>query len=181
MVERDPTDWLWLLLIMGGTSRVMARLSELPIHKALDANLLMALVLVGGPVAGLLLIFAYGRLLHAMLRRLGGVATWVASRTAIAWSLAPGAPSLALWGIMVASYGVDALSPAALEKATGAEGKLVLSLDYFVQFALATWSLILEIVTLADVHRIRLWKVLLSELALGVAVVAVAMLVMALA
>lgn len=180
MAENDPMDWFWVLLVAGGTSRVMARLSELPIEGALTTNVLLSLVLIGGPIGGLLLIFAYGRVLHIVLKRLGGIATWVAARTAIAWSLAPGAPSLAVWAIMIATYGAEVLSPTALENATGAGEKLILSLDYFIQFALTMWSLVLEVVTLADVHRISVWKVLVSELALGVALVALAVLVVAL-
>ena len=32
VAENDPTEWFWLLLIAGGTSRVMARISELLIY-----------------------------------------------------------------------------------------------------------------------------------------------------
>jgi len=175
VIADDPTQWLWVLLVIGGMSRIMARMSELPIEGVIATNALLSLVFVGGPLAGLLLVFAYGRILHAILRRFGGVATWVAARTAIVWSLAPGLPSIALWAIMIAGYGPNVLSPAALQKTAGTGRHFILAVDYFVQFGLTMWSLVLEIITLADVHRLNPWRVLLAEIGLGLALLAVAM------
>jgi len=175
VAETDPMDWLWVLMVAGGTSRVMARISEMPFAVPLEPQKLLSLVLVAGPIAGLVLIFGVGRLLHWMLGRMGGTGTWIASRTAVTWALAPSVPSLALWAIMIAGYGVKVLSPSVIDEATDPAEVLILSLDYLVQFALMAWSLVLEIVCLAEVHRLSAWRVVLAELVLGAGVLLLAL------
>jgi hypothetical protein len=44
-----------------------------------------------------------------------------------------------------------------------------LTVDYAVLFCLTLWSLLLEIICLADVHKLPVWKVVLTEVLMGVA------------
>ena len=176
--EFDPRSWLWLLVAVGGLSRVLSRVSELPLESTLPTTELLFALLVAGPVAGAMLVWVAGRLLHVVLVRMGCVGTWIASRTAIVWSLAPGVPSLALWLIMLASYGPRVLAPGAVANSAEAATKFILSIDYFIQFALTMWMLVLEILTLADVHKLTPWRALLAEVIVGLGLLAVAILVL---
>jgi hypothetical protein len=171
VLSDNPAQWLWPLAFAGGLSRVLSRLAELPLPDALEADAVLLIALVFGPFAGLILVFGVGRLLHFVLRKLGGTATWIESRTAILWSLAPSVPSLALWLIMLAGYGPLVISPDAVENAVEPITKAILGFDYFVQFGLTLWMLALEVIMLAEVHRISAWRVLTGEIALGLALI----------
>jgi len=169
-----PGQWLWAFVVAGGLHRVMTRLPNLPFPDPIPPNRLAAMVLISGPIVGALLIFGLGRLLHALLVRLGGTGSWIASRTAIAWSMAPAVPGLLLWAVMLATYGPDVLSPRALEQAADSTQHFVLGLDYLIEFGLMVWTLGMEVFCLADVHRLSLWRVLAGELVCGLVVLGLA-------
>jgi hypothetical protein len=170
VLRDNPREWLWVFVVAGGLSRVLGRLAELDLPDGSVSSLLPA-ILVAGPVAGAVLIFGIGRVLHMVLVRLGGTGSWIASRTAIAWSLAPSVPSVALWLIMIASYGPGVLAPGAIENAPNQMTRFILSIDYAIQFGLTMWMLVLEVLTLADVHKISPWRVLVGEAIVGIALV----------
>ena len=166
-MAQDPKQWLWLFVVAGGLSRVLGRVAELPLGEHLPGDVRVPLALIAGPIAGFVLVFGVGRLLHEVLVRMGGTASWLASRTAIAWALAPSVPSVALWAVMLATYGSDVLSPDAAGS-FGSHQSVVLSLDYLVQTGLTLWALVLEVILLADAHALRPWRVLIGEAILAV-------------
>jgi hypothetical protein len=168
MAKNASTEWLWVLIAAGGISRVLERIALVPGLLKLDIGMLTAFVIVSGLIAGLFVVFVVARVVYWVLRRLGGVGSWVSTRTAVAWALAPGLPSAALWGIMLASYGISALTPASAPQSDDVHS-LILTVDYAVLFCLTLWSLLLEIICLADVHKLPVWKVVLTEVLMGVA------------
>ena len=167
LAARKPWQGLWLLAIVGGTSRVFLRISGLPLKESLGIDVaasdLVLAAIIAGPLAGATLIFVFGWLLHMVLARMGGKATWRESRTAIAWALAPGVPSLLLWFVMLITQGADVVM------STPESRTFVVQLDYLLHFGFAVWSLVLEVLCLADVHAMKYWKVIAGELLLGVA------------
>jgi hypothetical protein len=167
VIENDPKQWLWVFVVIGGISRVLGKLPDLPLTEQLGPDIRMNLAFMAGPFAGLVLVFGVGRVLHAVLLRMGGTGSWVASRTAIAWALAPSVPSLALWLIMLSSYGADVLSPAAADSAVESGHSFVLTLDYLIQTGLTLWMLVLEVLLLAEVHALKVTRVVLGELILA--------------
>jgi len=169
MTIHAPWRWLWLLILAGGTSRIVERIALLPSLVELEPEALTLLILVSGAMAGALMVFVIARILHWVLRRIGGVGSWTATRTAVAWALAPGVPSLALWAIMVTGYGYSALTPSLISGSDDPRA-LVLTVDYGVQFGLTVWSLLIEILCLSDAHRLAVWKVIAAEAGLGLAI-----------
>lgn len=168
MAATAPWQWVWLLVLVGGVSRVIERLALVPSLTELEPSALLAIVILSGALAGLMLVLVVARVMYWILRWMGGTGTWVETRTVAAWALAPGAPSAVLWGAMVSSYGVAALNPAALSGADDPR-TLILGIDYGVQFGLTIWSLAIEIVCLAHVHNLAVWKVIAAEAGLGAA------------
>ena len=177
VLEHNPRQWLWVFVVAGGLSRVFGRVSDLELP-GISVDTLLPLMLLAGPLAGAVIIFVIGRILHMVLVRLGGTASWHASRTAIVWSLAPSVPSVALWLIMIGSYGPSVLAPGAVENAADDMARFILSIDYMIQFGLTIWMLVLEIITLADVHNISPWRVLLGEIIIGVGLIVLAFIVL---
>jgi len=167
-----PWRWMWLLILAGGASRIVERIALLPSLTELEPAALTLLILVSGVVAGALKVFVIARVLHWVLRRIGGSGSWTATRTAVAWALAPGVPSLVLWAIMVAGYGYSALTPSRISGSDDPRA-LVLTVDYAVQFGLTVWSLLIEILCLSDAHRLAVWKVIAAEAGLGLAIGAI--------
>ncbi len=167
LAANSPWTGIWILAVAGGTSRVLLRVSGMPFEEALGVEIaavdLAAAAIIAGPFAGATLIFAFGWLLHKVLQRLGGHATWAQSRTAVAWALAPAVPSLLLWAMMLATQGPEVLTTAPADRA------FVVQLDYFLHYGLAIWSLVLEVLCLSDVHKLPYWKVIVGEIILGLA------------
>ena len=166
-MENDPKRWLWLLILFGGTSRVLMQLPGLPMEEAfpgVSAAEMVELGLLLGPVAGVLVVFVFGRLLHLALGLFGGKASWIGTRTAIAWALAPGVASTLLWLVMLASHGPEIVisSPADYPS-------FIVKIDYGLHFVFTGWMVVLEVLCLAHVHRIPLWKVVLAEVGVGFA------------
>lgn len=168
VLATNPAKYLWILILFGGISRILGRIPSIPFEEPLTNDMVRALAFLGGPLLGLIIVFVIGRLLHIILRKLGGTATWIESRTAVAWALAPSIPSVALWTIMYLSYGVQVFSPDAIENVADSGTQLVLTIDYFIQSALTIWMLALEILLLANVHKVSVWRVLGAEALLAV-------------
>ncbi len=168
ILATNPARYLWILVLFGGVSRTLGRIPSIPFQEPLTDDMIRALAFLGGPLLGLIIVFVIGRLLHLIVRRLGGTATWVESRTAVAWALAPSVPSVALWTIMYLSYGSQVFSPDAIANVADSGTQLILTVDYFIQSALTIWMLALEILLLAKVHKVSAWRVLGAEALLAV-------------
>ena len=172
MAENAPGQWLWLLVFCGGVSRVLTQLPGFPVREAFPDFPAGDLVMVGivlGPVAGAFQIYVIGRLVHLVLTKyMGGTGSWTQTRTAIAWSFAPGAASTLLWFVMLATHG-----PEVAISQPSDYPSLVVTLDHGLHFVFTVWMVVLEVLCIAYVHRIILWRVVLAEIgvSIGVAVV----------
>jgi Yip1-like protein len=166
--ENRPKWLIAVPILAGGVSRTLMRLGDAPVELALTPEQILATVAIAGPLVGLMIVFVVGRLLHLVLGFMGGQATWVQSRTVIAWALAPGIPACALWLVMIATHGLAAIGPLKTESTP-----FLLQFDYFVQFSFMLWTLILEVMGLAGIHRVSVWRIIVAELMLGVGLLVV--------
>lgn len=169
----SPATGLWPLIAAGGIDRVLVRLSGMNVPIPTDT--LLPIALAGGVLAGIVFVFGLGRALHYLLVRLGGVASWTGTRTAITWAMAPAVPGLVLWAVMYQSWGPDVLTPKALETAADGARTTILTFDYLVQVGLALWTFILEVVTLADLHRLAIWRVVAGEIIVALVFIGIAL------
>jgi hypothetical protein len=169
----------WLIaypILAGGFSRTLMRLGDAPVDLSLTPEQILLTVAIAGPLVGLMIVFVVGRLLHMVLGFMGGKGTWVQSRTVIAWALAPGIPACALWVVMIATHGLSAIGPLEAESTP-----FLLQIDYFIQFAFMLWALVLEVLGLANVHRLSTWRIVGAELLLGITLFAILLGVLVLA
>lgn len=99
-----------MLAALGGISQALDRASMRNLGDEHDLGFILAASLIGGPIAGVISLYLFGMLLKWTGSWLGGTASSINIRAAVAWSYVPLIWALFLWVPQLALFGKDLFS-----------------------------------------------------------------------
>lgn len=155
---------VWLAVMAGALSRLEARWAQPPGPPGSAAwPLLVVASVIAGAVAGAIGLYLNGALLKWSGSALGGVATYAEVRAALAWAEVPIIVALSI-GILSILMGTG--GPLMPFGAGYQDTSVSVSLLHAI---LGSWSFILLLIFLGEVHRISATRAFCAILLIGVA------------
>ena len=168
IVATNPRYQVLLLAALGGISIVAFALIDTKLLTGLLHWRVIAIVTLVGAAFGVVNLYVSGVLFLWSSRILGGRATTVDLRAALAWGLAPRVVSLVIWLIVLIAAGI-------FTAADRLPGTLTITLQV-IAGAFALWSLVATMLMLGRVLNFGFWRtVICTVLALLSALVLAAL------
>ncbi len=172
LVEGDPQYMVLVLASLGGVTQALGQAAERNLGDQWPFPAIVVLVLLAGPLFGILSLYLAAALIHWTGGWIGGSAPAGHIRTAVAWANVPGVFGLFLWVPALLLFGQELMT------ADGAGAKpdlkLALAMATFalMQVGLGIWSFVILLQGLGEVQGFSAWKAW-GNLLLGGAVVVV--------
>lgn len=178
IIDRDPTRSVILLAVLSGFSQSLDQATANHSGDLLPLIGVLMLCLLGGAIGGIIGLYFAGFLLRVAGGWLGGTASGVQVRAALAWSSVPVVWSLLLWIPQLLIFGNDLFT----RHAPRIDAYWPLYLAFVVvEIALSIWAIVLLFKTLGQVHGFSAWRGLgTAVIAFGLVFVPIALLVLAL-
>lgn len=174
IVERDPTHMVLPLAALSGVSQMLNQtdgaVEELGIYGTLG------LAIVVGPLVGILQLYILAWLYRLTCGWLGGVATTVEMRSALAWSSVPNIWALLLWVPLLAliAFNNNQNPLAGMENGADFGGGSPLLIPFLLLAAIggviALWQLIIMLKCIGEVSQFSAWRALLGTILAGLVV-----------
>ncbi len=164
--ERDSEGLLYLLASIGGMVNVLDRLSDRAVGDSLGVVPILAIILIGGPIAGIIGMYIAAGILSWTGSWFNGQAATSDIAQVYAWSNVLLLPLLLFWiGAIIIVGPIVLGSEEALAQADiSILGALIL-LGFIVVVAITyIWSIAVFIIMLAEVQQFSIWKALASVL-----------------
>jgi hypothetical protein len=158
IVNSDPTYLVIPLAAVGGIVQTLDRAMGKNAGDVISLPILLLMVLIAGPIGGVLGLQIGAALLHFTGKWLGGSATRAEIRAAVAWGGVP-----ALWGgllwipIIALAGGAAFTSDMGVDDVNGA-ALLLSGAMLLVQAGTAIWSIFTGLHALAEVQGFSAWK-----------------------
>ena len=165
IVESNPRSQLWVLLVLGGIATALNRAIYKPVGDTLPLAPILTAILIMGLVAGIIRVYAFPWLLRMIGTYLGGKATLPELRATAAWSMVPLIWGLLLWIPGLALYGREwfmSMHP------TMAQNPLPALFLLLVTVVLTVWSVVISVITIAEVQKFSVWKAILNAILAGI-------------
>ncbi|HEY7502119.1 MAG TPA: YIP1 family protein [Vicinamibacterales bacterium] len=170
IISSDPTYMVIPLAAAGGIMQALDRAVGKNAGDVLSLPVLLLLVLIAGPIGGIIGLHIGARLLHFTGKWLGGAASPEEIRAAVAWGGVP-----ALWGallwvpILLLSGSAVFTSDMGVEQVNGI-ALLLSGAMILVQVGTALWSAFTGLHTLGEVQGFSAWKAFCNGLLAGLVV-----------
>lgn len=180
IVDTDPRRLVLVLAAAQGILQTLDRASSRNLGDQISLPVILAIVLVAGPLFGWMSLFISSALVRWTGGWIGGRATGEHIRAALAWSGVPLVWALALWVPRLALFGQELFTRAT--PAMHASMPLLVLFGVFgaVRVVMAVWVLVIQLHCLGQVQGFSAWKAL-GNLMLAFAVVFVPLLLVLLA
>ena len=170
IVDTNPEYQVTRLTLLAGFVNILGRASNGNLGDNIPILLLLFMILIGGPFAGLISLYISGAILSWTGSWFGGQATSEEVRAALAWSSVPRIISSILWIPLFAIYGTETFTSETPK--TGAMLAANPLLAWFVSILgislwglgviIGIWSLIIFLKCAGEVHRFSAWRALAS-------------------
>ncbi len=170
IVDHNPSQSVYLLSILAGIYRFLNQAAKRTLGDSMSLLEILGLAILFGFVFGLLYLFVGGELLRWVGKILGGKASAIQVRTAIAWSSVPEVVLLILFCPLIILFGRDYFS-SSTDWITPIVFLSILSIG-LLGLVLLIWSAFLLVNCLAEVHEFSFWKGLMTT-AIGVLIVVI--------
>ena len=171
IVFSNPKRSVLLLAALAGFSSALDRASIKSMGDTLDLVTIFGIAAIAGPIGGIISLYIGAVLLRWMGMWIGGAASSMDIRAAMAWSSAPLIWALLLWIPGLFLFGRD-LFTSATPKLDASE---ILTYSYMgfgvVEVIVSIWSLIIFLKCLGEVQGFSAWKALGNTLLAGFAVI----------
>lgn len=163
----DSELWLFVLAGVGGTLAMVDQLKGANAGDTMGLPGIAAAVLLGGPVAGVIIMYVVAAILRWTGKWFGGQAHSSEIAAAYAWSNVVQLPVLLLYVVLIALLGLSFFTDG-FGEATASAGVVALLLGIgLAVIGFQLWSAVVFIVMLAEVQKFSLVKALLSVVAPG--------------
>ena len=159
IVNEDPEYGVLAITVFSGISLTFMDMFLGAKDREIVLVVVLPLIMIAGPVRGLLSLYVGGWLLLLVGRRLGGSASPGELRAAIAWSNVPVAASCLGWFLLLAIFR-DELFRSRLEQG-GTLGYLSGGV-VTAEAVLILWGYLILAVCLSTVQRFSLWKSIIN-------------------
>lgn len=174
VVDSDPEHQVIILAMLSGFAQALTQASARDVGDTLSLPVTLVVCAVAGSIGGIILLYVSGALLRWAGSWLGGQASSVEVRAAIAWSSVPSIWALILWIPKLALSGRDLFTSAMPRIQANLFLALVLFGFTIVEVMIAVWAFVVLLKCLSEVHRFSAWRALaasfLSGLMMGVPV-----------
>ncbi|PJA75124.1 hypothetical protein CO151_07350 [bacterium CG_4_9_14_3_um_filter_65_15] len=159
LVDYDPGYMVIPLVMLAGIAEALGRASSRDSGDEMSLFLIILLALIGGPLSGLISVWASSHLLLFTGRWMDGVATRDHLRTAVAWSAVPAVAVLGLTMLEIVIFG-DELFRSVTPRLDASPGLgILIFLFALVEGALSIWSVVILAKTVAEVQGFSsAWK-----------------------
>jgi tetratricopeptide (TPR) repeat protein len=175
IVDSDPKRHVLVLAMLGGFAETLgnalSNVGTQELGSILPLPIILLFCAIAGPIGGLISLYLSGFLLTIAGDWLGGRATSVEVRAAIAWSSVPRIWALILWVPSLALFGFeeDLFTSTTSATVDPVLATIAISLAV-VQLVIEIWALIVFLQCLGEVHRFSAWRALGASLLSGVMV-----------
>lgn len=178
ILDTDPRRMVLPLAALGGIAGGLGVAIAPGVGDTYPMSAVLAGVVVGGAISGIVFLFVLGFLLRLTGGWIGGQGNGVAVRCAMAWSNVLGVWGLLLWLPRAALLGGETLyaEPPSIEGEMASIA--VLQALKLFQFVIAIWGFFVTLKCLGEAHRFSAWRsfgaciIALVILALPIAVIA---------
>jgi len=160
IVARDPTHLVLLLAAISGFSETLDRASMRSAGDTVGVPMIFVLAATAGAVGGIVTLYVGSWLLRWTGSWIGGRASPVHIRAAVAWSGVPAVWALLLWIPELALFGSE-LFTTATPRIDGSVGLLLLFLAFSaIEIVIGAWTLVVALKALGQVQGFSAWKAL---------------------
>jgi hypothetical protein len=177
IVERDPTHMVLVLAAIAGFGEALDRASMRSAGDTLGLPTIFVAAAIAGPVGGFVTLYLGSLLLRWTGSWIGGNASGVQIRAAMAWSGVPLIWALLLWVPELAIFGTELFTTATPRM----DESIALALSFFaIELVIGVWAFVVFLKSLGQVQGFSAWKALANGvLALLVFVVPILLIVVA--
>ncbi len=173
IVETNPKYMVLLLGVLSGVGQVLDNASMRSAGDDATLGAILGAAVVFGPIGGLITLFVGGWLVQLTGTWLGGVATAVQVRAALAWGQVPGVVALVLWIPQLLLFGSEMFTTDT-PRIDADSGLLAALLGIsLVELVLGIWQLVLVFKCVGEVHQFSAWKALGAMMLAGLLLVVV--------
>ncbi len=170
VLDRDPRRWVFRLAALGGTAGALNFAPTAGFGDTYPAALVLAVVLVGGALGGILGLLVFTILVRVAGRWLGGRGGTREVMAALAWSCVPSIWGLVLWLPRAALLGEETFQP----QPPGLEGNPAAAILFrLLQLAGALagiWGFLVTLKCIAEAHEFSSWRALWTYVLMGLMV-----------
>lgn len=172
IVNNDPRRWVLLIAVLSGISQALDGAVQQNVGDDMGWPFILVSAAIAGSISGLLGLFVGSWLLRLTGPWLGGRASALELRAAIAWGSVPIVWGLSLWIALLGLFGQETF---ASEKPLMAESTTLWATYLAIAIAdvvVSVWAFVTLLLCVAQVQGFSAWRAL-GNLVAAVAVVAV--------
>jgi len=170
-IDHDPEAWVLALAAIAGIGQLLNNASSESLGDHLDLLTIFVIAVIGGSLAGIFGLYVGGALLRWTGRWIGGMATQMEIRTAIAWSSVPFIYSMLLWIPELALFGKELFTEATPRIEADPNLFNILLGFLAVEVIIAIWSVIVFLKCLGQVQGFSAWCALGNSVLAGLLIV----------
>lgn len=160
IVDSDPKRFVLVLAALGGFFEALDRASARSMGDELELPLIFLIALIAGPLGGFLTLYVGGALIGWTGRWIGGQASYIQIRAAIAWSSVPILWLSLLWIPELILFGEEMFTTEMPRTAANPSLTFLLIGIGVVQLAGVVWFFIVYLKSLGQVQGFSAWKAL---------------------
>jgi hypothetical protein len=169
ILETGPRRHVATLAILGGVASGLAA-ARAEMAATLPPAAVLACVVAGGAVGGLIGVWLMGALLRIGGRLVGGRGDWASVRAAVAWAQVPAIWAILLWLPRSVLLGGEAFHPDPAATQDHAASALALMLIEATQGVVAVWQLVVTLKCVGEAHAFSAWRALLAFVLVALAI-----------
>lgn len=178
-IDSNPRRLVLALAALSGFGSALdnASTSSIGDGNNIPVAAIVAISAVAGGLGGVLTLYIGGFVMKWAGRPLGGGATQVEVRAALAWSTVPLIWALPLWAPELALAGREMFTTTTPILSSNPLRAILLVLVVLLEVVFGLWSFVLFLKCLGEVHGFSAWKSLAAVLLAGFALLLVALIV----
>lgn len=160
IVDTNPENSVEFLAVFSGISQALNRASLRNVGDNLDLPTILSTVAIAGAIGGIIGLYVYAALIKWTGKWIGGRATAVNLRAALAWSSVPSVCGLLLWVVALPLFGKEMFTS---ETPTIDGNLLLINLSLILALigvVIGIWRIIICLHCLGQVQGFSAWKAL---------------------
>jgi hypothetical protein len=166
IIDYNPNYLVIPIALLSGLAQALDRSIGSSLGDDFDLRILIPVIIIIGPILGIIGLYVGGAILSWFGQRLGGQGSQEEVRTALAWSSMPQLLILILDIGLIALLGTEAFTSSTHKMDARIEQSLIAAIFYsfifigilFITVVLAVWSIFLYIKCLAEAHQFSSWR-----------------------
>ena len=171
IVDTEPTRWVMPLALTSGIVQTLNNATQRNAGDTLPLGAILGMVLVLGPIGGVVSLYLGAFFIGLSCRWLGGRANSTEVRAALAWCGVPTLATIPIWLLQLGIFGREMFT----SEMPSVEANPMLSIlvvgTGIVEVILGIWSFVILLKMLGEVEGFSAWKALGALLLLMLAII----------